>query len=78
MTQKRFRRTYEPPRARDLSAMSVAGEGPEGACIWGPYPYYNCVAGPVYYDNCVTGPTVDVSDCSAGGMHTWPDRKSVV
>ena len=26
---------YEPPRARDLSALSVSGQGPAGACFNG-------------------------------------------
>lgn len=72
MDKKIKQRVYEPPQARDLSAMSVAGGGPEGVCKQGDYPFYNCVAGPIYFASCAPGGTVDDSLCATGGYHTDP------
>lgn len=73
MTKKSMRPLYEPPRARDLSAFSVSGQGPLGSCVAGTTPWYSCVAGP-YFDAgpCVVGDMVDTSSCVAGGYHTRP------
>ena len=45
MTARRF--VYEPPVSRDLSELSVAGQGRnEGVCRSGAKPYTQCMAGP--------------------------------
>ena len=77
MNEKSGRRLYEPPRARDLSAFSVSGQGPEGVCRSGAYPYYSCVAGPNFVGSCITGSTVDTSACLGGGYHTTPTCRNV-
>ena len=74
MKEREVRPLYAPPQARDLRGHSVSG-GPLGVCQAGPYPYYNCVTGPGYYPECNPGGTVDVSDCSVGGIHTYPACK---
>ena len=77
MTEKDKRRTYEPPRARDLSAFSVSGDvGPLGECIAGPTPYYNCVNGPSFAGPCNIGNNPDTSECATGSFHEYPACKA--
>jgi len=70
MNQKRL--SYVPPQATDLSALSVSGQGPLGACKSGNVPFYSCVAGPTYVSTCTAGTGVDDSSCSVGGYHQTP------
>ena len=47
MKEKKARRAYEPPRARDLSAFSVSGQWPMGICEHGQSPItFTCQDGP--------------------------------
>jgi hypothetical protein len=69
---KEARTPYEPPRARDLSAISASGQEPMGECMAGAQPYYNCVIGTNFVGACGPGGTPDTSDCVAGTFHTIP------
>lgn len=42
---KSNRLSYEPPRARDLTGLSVSGQEPLGTCTTGWYPYASCNQG---------------------------------
>lgn len=72
MTKKSKRVLYEPPRARDLSAFGVVGDGPQGECQVGPTPYYACTLGSGFVGECVAGTVPDTSACVTGGFHTFP------
>lgn len=72
--KKSERPMYEPPMAKDLSAIVVRGgeSGPLGQCINGPRPYYNCAVGSGFVGACIAGPLPDTSACAVGGFHTAP------
>ena len=50
---------YEPPRARDLSALSVSGQGPAGMCLNGSG---------LTSDNCTSGPSPVGGKCDPNGV----------
>lgn len=64
---------YEPPYSKPLTAYSVIGQEPQGACKSGSLPWYDCVNGPSIIPACTpTGGIPDTSDCVLGGYHTIP------
>lgn len=65
------RRSYEPPRSRDLSVPKTTGQQLMGVCKPGNIPYYSCVAGPAHpVADCYAGSNGDNSLCESGGYHT--------
>ena len=77
MTEKA---TYEPPRARSLTATTATGQEPLGICTTGYYPYVGCNTGahlgvgqgcapgsvPDFGDECFPLGTTATNDCTAG------------
>ena len=59
MTEKDTRRLYEPPRARDLSALAVSGQEPLGQCFPG---------GSLTFEVCEDGGTPLGGACSPTGI----------
>jgi len=53
MKEKDEKPTYEPPRARDLSAFSVSGQGA-------------CQNGDAHHDNCRNGVMPGLQKCEGG------------
>jgi hypothetical protein len=67
MEKKRLK--YEPPQARDLSAVGVSGQGPLGFCEFGPAPYV-CAVGDLAGMYCDPGLGFDpgTAPCNIGNL----------
>ena len=78
MKKKDKRPPYEPPLARDLSILSVRGDGPSplGVCTSGLNPWNECAAGTAAPPpaDCTVGDVVGGGGepCVDGGFASWP------
>jgi len=69
MKDKDKRPIYEPPKARDISAISVSGV--VGPCQPGSYPYGSCLeGGSLSPGPCLTGKSPITPQCSGGSNPT--------
>ena len=72
------RRSYSPPFARSISALSATGQQTEGQCTSESLPYFACTLGPVFAGACGTGAAPDTSSCVGGGFDTTPSCRTGV